>query len=64
MSRRTDHTDTTSLENFLRPIVEQFGCDLDDGTLTLRAPNSTYRFAGQPQAEPASLSLTLNRIGD
>ncbi|MGW6277982.1 ribosome maturation factor RimP [Kribbella sp. NPDC055071] len=29
MSRRTDHTDTTSLENFLRPIVEQFGCDLE-----------------------------------
>ena len=29
MSRRTDHTDTTSLENFLRPIVAQFGCDLE-----------------------------------
>lgn len=29
MSRRTDHTDTSSLENFLRPIVEQFGCDLE-----------------------------------
>ncbi|MFF0271029.1 ribosome maturation factor RimP [Kribbella sp. NPDC004536] len=29
MSRKTDHTDTTSLENFLRPIVEQFGCDLE-----------------------------------
>jgi ribosome maturation factor RimP len=29
VSRRTDHTDTTSLENFLRPIVEQFGCDLE-----------------------------------
>ena len=29
MSRRTDHTDTTSLENFLRPIVGQFGCDLE-----------------------------------
>ena len=29
MSRRTDHTDTTSLENFLRPIVEQFGGDLE-----------------------------------
>ena len=25
----TSHTDTTSLENFLRPIVEQFGCDLE-----------------------------------
>jgi ribosome maturation factor RimP len=25
----TGHTDTTSLENFLRPIVEQFGCDLE-----------------------------------
>jgi ribosome maturation factor RimP len=29
VSRKTDHTDTTSLENFLRPIVEQFGCDLE-----------------------------------
>jgi ribosome maturation factor RimP len=29
VSRRTDHTDATSLENFLRPIVEQFGCDLE-----------------------------------
>ncbi|TCO23493.1 ribosome maturation factor RimP [Kribbella steppae] len=29
MSRRTDHTDTSSLENFLRPIVKQFGCDLE-----------------------------------
>jgi len=29
VSRRTDHTDTSSLENFLRPIVEQFGCDLE-----------------------------------
>ena len=29
MSRKTDHTDTTSLENFLRPIVGQFGCDLE-----------------------------------
>ena len=29
MSRKTDHTDTSSLENFLRPIVEQFGCDLE-----------------------------------
>ncbi|NUR96232.1 MAG: ribosome maturation factor RimP [Kribbellaceae bacterium] len=29
MSRKTGHTDTTSLENFLRPIVEQFGCDLE-----------------------------------
>ena len=33
MSRRTDHTDTTSLENFLRPIVEQFGCDLEAADL-------------------------------
>ena len=29
MSRRTDHTDPESLENFLRPIVAQFGCDLE-----------------------------------
>jgi ribosome maturation factor RimP len=29
VSRRTDHTDPTSLENFLRPIVAQFGCDLE-----------------------------------
>ena len=29
MSRSTDHTDTSSLENFLRPIVKQFGCDLE-----------------------------------
>jgi ribosome maturation factor RimP len=29
VSRRTDHTDPESLENFLRPIVEQFGCDLE-----------------------------------
>ena len=29
MSRKTDHTDTSSLENFLRPIVGQFGCDLE-----------------------------------
>jgi ribosome maturation factor RimP len=29
VSRKTDHTDTSSLENFLRPIVEQFGCDLE-----------------------------------
>ncbi|MEU8223167.1 ribosome maturation factor RimP [Kribbella sp. NPDC048915] len=34
MSRRTDHTDTTSLENFLRPIVEQFGCDLEGADIT------------------------------
>ena len=34
MSRRTDHTDTTSLENFLRPIVEQFGCDLEAAEIT------------------------------
>ncbi|WP_405057924.1 ribosome maturation factor RimP [Kribbella sp. NBC_01505] len=30
MSRRTDHTDTTSLEKFLQPIVAQFGCDLEE----------------------------------
>jgi ribosome maturation factor RimP len=29
VSRRTDHTDPESLENFLRPIVDQFGCDLE-----------------------------------
>jgi ribosome maturation factor RimP len=29
VSRRTDHTDPESLENFLRPIVGQFGCDLE-----------------------------------
>jgi ribosome maturation factor RimP len=29
VSRKTDHTDPESLENFLRPIVEQFGCDLE-----------------------------------
>jgi len=29
VSRKTDHTDTSSLENFLRPIVGQFGCDLE-----------------------------------
>lgn len=29
MSRKTDHTDPESLENFLRPILEQFGCDLE-----------------------------------
>ena len=34
MSRRTDHTDTSSLENFLRPIVEQFGCDLEAAEVT------------------------------
>lgn len=34
MSRRTDHTDTSSLENFLRPIVEQFGCDLEAADVT------------------------------
>ena len=34
MSRRTDHTDTTSLENFLRPIAEQFGCDLEAAEIT------------------------------
>ena len=46
------------------PGNQQFSCDLDDGTVTLRANNSTYRFAGQPQAEPANLSITLRRIGD
>ncbi|MFC9692653.1 ribosome maturation factor RimP [Kribbella sp. NPDC056951] len=30
MSRRTDHTDTTSLENFLQPLVAQFGADLEE----------------------------------
>ncbi|WP_371401522.1 ribosome maturation factor RimP [Kribbella sp. NBC_00662] len=37
MSRKPDqtgHTDTTSLENFLRPIVEQFGCDLEAADVT------------------------------
>ena len=34
MSRKTDHTDPTSLENFLRPIVEQFGCDLEAADIT------------------------------
>lgn len=34
MSRRTDHTDPESLENFLRPIVEQFGCDLEAAEVT------------------------------
>src|SRR3954451_14221570 len=32
VSRKPDpkgHTDTTSLENFLRPIVAEFGCDLE-----------------------------------
>jgi ribosome maturation factor RimP len=29
VSRKTDHTDPESLENFLQPIVEQFGCDLE-----------------------------------
>jgi ribosome maturation factor RimP len=33
VSRKTDHTDTTSLENFLRPIVAQFGCDLEDAEI-------------------------------
>jgi ribosome maturation factor RimP len=28
------HTDTTSLENFLRPIVGQFGCDLEAADVT------------------------------
>ncbi|HEU4947876.1 MAG TPA: ribosome maturation factor RimP [Kribbella sp.] len=34
MSRRTDHTDPESLEAFLRPIVEQFGCDLEAADVT------------------------------
>ncbi|QNE22185.1 ribosome maturation factor RimP [Kribbella qitaiheensis] len=34
MSRKTDHTDPTSLENFLRPIVEQFGCDLEEADVS------------------------------
>jgi len=34
VSRRTDHTDPTSLENFLRPIVKQFGCDLEAAEVT------------------------------
>jgi ribosome maturation factor RimP len=34
VSRKPDHTDTTSLENFLRPIVEQFGCDLEAAEVT------------------------------
>jgi ribosome maturation factor RimP len=34
VSRKTDHTDPTSLENFLRPIVEQFGCDLEAADIT------------------------------
>jgi ribosome maturation factor RimP len=33
VSRKTDHTDTTSLENFLRPIVAQFGCDLEEADI-------------------------------
>jgi len=34
VSRKTDHTDTTGLENFLQPIVAQFGCDLEETGLT------------------------------
>jgi len=34
VSRRTDHTDPESLENFLRPIVAQFGCDLEAAEVT------------------------------
>jgi len=34
VSRKTDHTDPTSLESFLRPIVEQFGCDLEAADIT------------------------------
>lgn len=37
MSRKPDpkgHTDTTSLESFLRPVVEQFGCDLEGADIT------------------------------
>jgi ribosome maturation factor RimP len=34
VSRKTDHTDPESLEDFLRPIVEQFGCDLEAADVT------------------------------
>jgi ribosome maturation factor RimP len=34
VSRRTDHTDPESLENFLRPLVAQFGCDLEAAEVT------------------------------
>lgn len=34
MSRKTDHTAPESLEDFLRPIVEQFGCDLEEVDVT------------------------------
>lgn len=34
MSRRTDRTDPESLENFLRPIIAQFGCDLEAAEVT------------------------------
>jgi ribosome maturation factor RimP len=34
VSRKTVHTDPESLENFLRPIVEQFGCDLEATEVT------------------------------
>ncbi|MFB6722707.1 ribosome maturation factor RimP [Kribbella sp. NPDC056345] len=33
MSRKTDHTDTSGLENFLQPIVAQFGCDLEETSI-------------------------------
>jgi ribosome maturation factor RimP len=34
VSRKTDHTAPESLEDFLRPIVEQFGCDLEEVDVT------------------------------
>jgi ribosome maturation factor RimP len=34
VSRKTDHTAPESLEDFLRPIVEQFGCDLEAADVT------------------------------
>jgi ribosome maturation factor RimP len=34
VSRRTDHTDPESLEAFLRPIVGEFGCDLEAADVT------------------------------
>jgi ribosome maturation factor RimP len=34
VSRKTVHADPESLENFLRPIVEQFGCDLEATEVT------------------------------
>jgi ribosome maturation factor RimP len=34
VSRKTDHAAPESLEDFLRPIVEQFGCDLEAADVT------------------------------